>query len=210
MRLLRRLCCALLVVATGSAPGCGGGGGGGGDAPAPVTVILVSSGPQDGSFSNDPSDITSLGEIYCGDSPSRAYRGFVSFDLAPLPAGVSIQAATLILNLRLTNVTSNATLGDILIDHVVYGLVLEKGAYSRSGLGDAIASLSSPLAPGLQSLTITSAVAADYGSRPQSQYRVRFALENNGDAVSDFAVFYSTNSATTQEHRPMLVVTYQP
>jgi hypothetical protein len=203
---------AILLAAATASAGCGGGSGGGGAGAVPVTVTLLSSGSYDGSWSGNPSGPIFSSSLYVGDwsGPAQGFRGFVSFDLSALPPGVTVLDATLVLNAFFTNVTSSATLGDLFIDHVVYGLVLEPGAYSRSGPADAIATLSPPLALGPHSIPVTSAVVNDFGVRPQSQFRLRFGVETNNDASLDRINFHSSTTAQAVSERPMLVVTYQP
>jgi len=95
------------------------------------------------------------------------------------------------------------------VDHVVYGTVLEAGAYTRMPLATGIGTLSSDASLGPRSLDVTTRVQNDLASgHPQTQYRLRFPIETDGDATSDFCDFYGASTADVSL-RPVLVVTYQ-
>jgi len=200
-----------IIAGAASAPGCGGGGGN----RTPVTVTILSTAALDGR-------VHSTGLVQAGPAYSLAYgdyadalgpvsgvRSFVSFDLAVIPAGATVTEATLTLFEKSHN-GAPFSLGQNVVDHVVYGSVLDAGAYSRSGLGDAIATFAGDLSPGPKTVTVTDAVALDVGSRPQSQYRLRFTLESNNDGESDEIAYYSSGTATSEDERPMLTVKYLP
>ncbi len=192
--------------------GCGGGGG----TPAPVTVTLTSTPALDGLVF--ASGTVTLGSnVTAGDyanalGPAGGLRGFVSFDLTGIPSGVTVTLATLTLVQRLTNAAPYASLGTVLVDQVVYGPVLEAGAYARSfPTSQGFATLSSDATLGPKSIVVTAQVQLNIDSlHPQSQFRLRFPLEEDGDGDSDQAAFWSAETATVPAERPTLVITYQP
>ena len=194
-------------------PGCGGSGGG---TPAPVTLTLTSTPALDGIVFADGT-VTYASNITAGDyanalGPAGGLRGFVSFDLGSIPPGATVLSATVTLVQRLTNSSPYATLGTILADHVVYGGVLEAGAYARTfPTGQGFGTLSADATLGPKSLDVTTLVQQDLtGLRGRSQYRLRFTVEEDGDMDSDQAAFWSAETATVPSDRPTLVVTYQP
>lgn len=213
MRIRTRLATVALLGSAALATGCGGGGGGD---PTPVTVTILSTAALDGHIhSTGDAQVGAAYYVAFGDyanalGPVSGVRAFVSFDLASIPAGATVVDATLTLFEKSTVGSPFTTLGDILLDHVVYGSVLEAGAYSRSGLGDAIATFPADVTPGPKTVSVTAAVAGDVGARPQSQYRLRFTVESDNDGDSDGISYYSSGTATTTEERPRLVVTYLP
>ena len=189
--------------------GCGGGGGGG--APAtPVTVRIPSSALLDGIVSKG-GGVALDGDISPGDF-ATGLRGFVSFELGDVPPAAAVTSATLVLTQHAVAGAPYAKLGLLLLDQVVYGNQLEAGAYARSfpmhqGLGP----LSADATLERKSTLVTAQVQADRAAqRTQSQFRIRFAIEDDGDGVVDVAVFWSADNAPTYSDQPTLVVTYQP
>jgi hypothetical protein len=192
------------------------GGGDGPETPAPVTLTITSTPALDGLvFAQGTVTLSSnitAGDYANGLGPQGGLRGFVSFDLTAIPAGVTVLTATMTLVQRLTNDTPYATLGTILADHVVYGGVLEAGAYARSfPTGQGFGVLSADASLGVKSLVVTALVQDDVTAlRGRSQYRLRFEFEEDADMDSDQAAFFSPETATVPSELPTLVVTYQP
>jgi hypothetical protein len=198
---------ALLALAS-LTTGCGGGGG---DAPPPLTITLVSIAPLEGTV--DAGGGIIQGGWIVGDlGGTNGYRGFVSFDLGPLPAGATIVSATLRLVQRSVAGSPYATLGSLVVDQVVYGNVLDAGAYARAfPTNQGFGTLSADATLGPKSLVVTAQVEVDRAvGRAQSQFRLRFETEANGDGVSDYADFATTSVATAAADQPVLILTYQP
>lgn len=210
---MRRTSWQWFVVATASAlGGCGGG-----DAAEPVTVTLFSVAAEDGSVNSDGGFNDTAGPLFVGDqfnvgtASQQGVRGFLSFDISSIPKGATVLEATLTAFQFEVAGTPYSTLGSLLVDHVVYGSQLDPGAYSRSALEDAIGTFSTDPSVGTRSLVVTAAVQEDVGGpRTRTQYRLRFATENDGDATADQSHVHSAETATTIGERPTLVVTYQP
>lgn len=205
----------LLLAAGISLAGCGGGGG----TPTNVTFTLPSTGSLGGTVGSNGSvmlmNSTPVPVILVGEQNPAAggqfgRRGFVSFDLGAIPAGATLLSATLTLFQAGVEAAPFASLGSILVDQVVYGNLLEAGAYARSfPSSQGFGSLSTDAALGLKSLVVTAQVQADRAAlRTQSQFRLRFPIENNLDALTDLVQFWGTGISATAD--PSLVVTYQP
>ncbi len=189
---------------------CGGDGDSG-----PVTVTLLSNAAEDGYvFSGGgygTNTFITPGDAFTSGTTYEGVRGFVSYDLTPIPPGATILSATMTLYQEAVFGDPYASLGSQLVDHVIYGAVLEAGAYTRPPLHTAIGILSTDATLGPKSLLVTSYVQDDLLSdHPRSQYRVRFAVENDGDMAGDYAVFHGAGTAPTPAERPTLVVTYNP
>lgn len=204
---------AAVFLATLTLPGCGGGAE---QNPAPVTVTLTSTPALDGLVFAGGT-VTLSSNVTAGDyanalGPQGGIRGFVSFDVSTIPAGATVVSATLTLVQRNVNSNPYGTLGSLLLDQVVYGSVLEAGAYARSfPSSQGFATLASSAVLGPQTVSVTAQVQADLdASRPQSQYRLRFAVEEDLDADSDQAQFWSAETALVPSDRPTLVITYLP
>ncbi len=206
---------ALAVLASAlAASGCGSGG----QDNAPVTLTIFGTPEHTGAVSN--TGTVSFLSLYAGDtgdplamfSLGQSVRVFASFDISAIPPGAVVTSATLTLSARLVDATPFATLGAILVDQVVYGNVLEAGAYARSfPVNQGFTTLASDPALGPKSATVTVAVQDDLASpRTQSQFRLRFAVEDDLDADGDAMIFWTTAAAPLPSDSPTLVVTYQP
>jgi hypothetical protein len=214
---MRRVTRALLplILTAVVVTGCGGGDGGGTPLPpSPVTVTLTATDALTGHVFSGGS-VARSDTLRAGDNegPTRSHgvRGFVSFDVAGIPPGATVLSATLTLFQGEVVQLPYASLGDLLVDHVVYGTVLEAGAYARSPLAAGIAVLPNDATLGFRMVGVTPQVQTDLvAAHPQSQYRVRFALEVDGDATSDQAVFSDAGVNSSVARRPTLVVTYLP
>lgn len=198
---------ALLVVFL-TVPGLAGCGGSGND--GPVTVTLIAAVPQTGTvFKNGSLNVPS--DVDSGDNGlGPAFRGFVSFEIGSIPPHATVLSATLTLHQYFVGGSPYTKLGNLMLDHVIYGTVLEAGAYTRPPLASDIAILSSSATLEAKSVDVTTRVQNDLLSgNPQSQYRIRFAVEDSGDSTADFVDCYSPSSTSPPTGRPTLVITYK-
>jgi hypothetical protein len=196
-------------------PACGGGSGD----PTPVTVTLLSTEALNGAVSDKGTVTTqgTFGEQIVGDSyysigpVLTSWRMFVSFDLSSLPPGATVTSATLKLHQTNTANTPYATLGALLVDHVVYGAVLDAGSYDRSfPTGQGLGPLATDATVGTKSLDGSEVVQEDLASaRGRSQFRIRFTVENDGNTTTDLANF-RVYASSGLGNEPLLVVTYLP
>lgn len=180
-----------------------------------LTTTLSSTPALDGNVRSD--GLVSAGNtvLEIGDSGSVAnatYRGYLSFDLSGLPAGLSsanILGATL--SVRQQAVFGNpytdldVGVSDLMLDHVNYGPSLTAADFDPTVytmLGDMISST----ALATYQRSVLSSVQADWtGNRTRSQYRLRFAKLTDGDGVFDAIHINSGDSAS---NKPTLQVTY--
>jgi hypothetical protein len=214
MKLLTRLAfAACLCGATsceltddGSDNGTGPGGGG-----PDVTVDLPSTASLDGWVRSD-GNLAATGNPITGDidaaAPGLGYRQFYSFDLSGLPSGATIVGATLSLYQAGSTGAPYAELGNVVVEHVDYGDMLDPTDYATTPLGGTAATLSTNATVGYKTVDVTARVAADVAAaRSRSQFRLRFStLDSNNDGGSDFAQF---NDAEAAANRPVLSVTYR-
>ncbi len=204
----RPLTVLTVLLLAAAIPGCGGTGSH--EPEGPVTVVLDAVGVETGLVYQN-GWVTTYGDVDAGDNGNGPpVRAFVSFQLAPIPPNATVLSATLTLHQYYVGGAPYSKLGPLVVDHVIYGTVLEAGAYTRSPLASDIGVLSTDPGLGPRSVDVTTRVQEDLLSgHPQSQYRVRFAVEDSGDAVADFVDYYGPSPYTPPYARPALVVTYQ-
>jgi hypothetical protein len=209
---MRALATALLAATLTT--GCGGGGGGG---PETVTTTIISTFTVDGTvlegsvFANG---LLNLGEnLFVGDgpptpgSPDIGMRVFIDFDLASIPAGAEVLSATLSVTQGGGEGIPFASLGDLVVDQVVFGLVLDAGAYDRSFPVNQGIAFSADIVLGSQIATVTSAVRDDVdASVGRTQFRIRFEIETNADMAGDYV---HLDGPRFGEFPPTLTVTYR-
>jgi len=126
-------------------------------------------------------------DLKVGDNGTTVtYRGFVSFDLTPLPTGIESESATL--GVRQTAVNGTPfDLGALATMHLVYTAV-DSAAWGMQGLGT-LGALTSTVDLGPRSIDASAAVAEDVAERAtranRTQYRFEFDAANNGDGDAD-------------------------
>lgn len=140
---------------------------------------------------------------------AQSRRQFLSFDLAPLPAGTTVQSAVLSVYQARVDGTPYASHGVVVVDHLVYG-TLDSADYDRPAMTSALGTLSSSPSLALRVLDLTSAVQADLAAgRTRTQVRLRWnALDRNGDATDDQACFADADDALGTGLPPRLLLTY--
>ncbi|HEU4581012.1 MAG TPA: Ig-like domain-containing protein [Polyangiaceae bacterium] len=125
--------------------------------------------------------------VCMGDSPAgdAVYHGFMTFDLSGLPTQlIAISSAQLSWTATTIYGTPFTNLGDLEIDHVVFG-ALGDAAFAAQALPEH-QSVSGPVAVGaVLTVDALAAVSADWGVRTRSQYRLAFAQGTDGDGSPD-------------------------
>jgi hypothetical protein len=153
-------------------------------------------------------------DLHLGDQHlptlDEGIRAFTSFDLSEIPADATITAASLQLLQSKVAGTPFTSLGPVLVDQVVYGNVLDVGAYSRSfpsnqGLGPL--TVDATLGPRALDVSTVVQEAVAVG-RTQLQFRLYCPFETDFDDEGDQVHFKSSASAQSEDERPTLVVTY--
>ena len=189
--------------------GCGGGGGPDG----PVTVTLLTTPDLVGTVTSTgfvTPQTLGVGDRTPPGSAEFTFRGFFTFDLAALPPGATVLSATLTVHQIHVSGSPYTTLGALLVDQVVFGTVLEAGAYGRSFPTSQGVPLSFDATLGPKVVDATMQVQADLAAgRTLSQWRLRFVLEGDGNTLADQADMGAPGTAAAPMH-PTLVVTYRP
>ncbi len=170
-------------------------------------ILESSESGNTGGTLNSTSTVFSLGD----DAADKQFRSILSFYTAPLPDNAAITKVTVKIKFQSVTGTNPFT------THGVLYIDVRNGAFSQNGvlqLGDfqAIASKSAagaiPNAPvnGWYSRVWTSGIFAYINKAGVTQFRLRFATDDNDDLGADIIRFYSGNAATTV--RPLLIVEY--
>jgi hypothetical protein len=195
------------------APACGGGGDGPGGSDPQVTTLRATP-ALDGYVTSGLGNWATAGNgIDVGDQDGLidgTFRnGFLSFDLSTIPAGASVQQATL--RCYQTEIAGSPylTIGEIVVDHLDYGATLDAADYGLASLDADIGSFFSSSSLDWRTLPVTEAVrAALTMGLPRCQFRLRFSLEPPGNATSDLATFEDGEGSQGTGNRPELVITW--
>jgi hypothetical protein len=184
----------------------------------PETVILRSVGSLDGYWLNDGTG-SNEGDILVGNGEladpfgELVARGFLSFDLASIPANATIQGVELRFYQNAVQGNPYEKLGNLVLEHVYYGSSLSDSAYNTPALDSA--DIATQTLPGawyiLADPTITSWVEATLqAGQPQFQLRLQFRRETDGDGAEDWISIVPGGGALGPRNQPQLTITYKP
>ena len=151
------------------------------------------------------------GTPFAGDGdaqePLLSYRAFFTFDLTTLPAGAELRTASLqIYQWDVVN-SPYSTLGDLVVDHLVYGNTLDAADYDAADISRGFGVLSTDATIETKQVSVLQQVQADLDAgRTVSQFRVRFAIASDNDGLPDYADFWGP----TELPAPIIRVAYDP
>lgn len=186
---------------------CGGGGGGGSEVPTEtVTLLPIPALTGHGWF---PFHVESDASLRVGDTDADlAFRGYCGIDLTALPDGARIESAHLHLRLAGTN-GHPWDLGDLVLDHLELGALLDPDDYAAPALETACRTLA-PFPFGEDALVdVAPQIQRDLGAgRSTSGFRFRLTNVTNGDGSYDFIVLSGSNSLAGPQ--PFVEVVYRP
>lgn len=147
--------------------------------------------------------------------PGETLRGLVTFDLNQLPKSATVTAATIQMDQCLVEGAPYASLGQVVLDHLVPKLVQDSATYDTAAIASDVATIAADTSLGLKTADVTSSVTYDRAhSDTLSQFRMRFnGADGNNDGVTDLAVFRADSGVTylcpfVSGHQPLLIVTY--
>lgn len=200
--------------------GCGGGGGGGGPAPAPapsvIWLVQLSTDALDGHIRSDGTVATTgtcgfVGDI---DGPRDAVGGtqVFSFDLSRIPAGATIDSASISLYQEAVVGDPFSSHGAVIVSHVDVGPTLDASDFWHVPLELEVGILSADAREEWKSVEVDSAVRR---SMDLGLGRVDLALAwsrsgySNGDGNPDFVIFNDGGDACGSGNRPTLHVQYR-
>jgi hypothetical protein len=147
------------------------------------------------------------------DVANRQYRGIISFNTAKLPSTASIQSAKIVLTGTGIFGISPFVWSDLKAD-------VKRGVFGTSKsvqIADFQAAPSFSAAGSQPSCAATGSCVVALSGRAfpfinrygLTQFRLRFALDDNNNKKSDYYKFNS-GEATTMKLRPLLIVSYYP
>ena len=145
------------------------------------------------------------------DASNRRYRGFLSFNTAPLPDAAAVVLAEL--RVRQQSKVGNpfGTQGNLLADVVkpYFGSSLALVASDWQAAASA-SSVGSFLPDGLSYWTpLNSSGRANINKTGTTQFRLHFSLDIY-NAKADYLALYSGDYTTNSSYRPSLIVYYNP
>jgi len=187
--------------------------------PTPVTstTIFTSIGADDGWIleSGENSDVGGTmnddgGNIRVGDEASKKqYRSILSFDTSSLPNNATIDMVQIkVKESEIVGKNPFTVLGDLRVD-IRYGKYgtrsLELSDFDEVGSAGQVGFFDpAPNSNGWYTVTLTKGL--NYiNVAGLTQFRLRFTIDDNDDAVADCIKFYSGDSTTDQ---PKLIITY--
>ncbi len=187
----------------------------------PISSLKLQSGAAQDGWILESTETSSLGgtmnstgtTILVGDAAGdKQYRGILFFNTAGLPDNAVIVSATLKLKRQsfvgtLPFTTHQGLKFDIRTPYFGTSSALATSDFQAAASQSLAGSFSSALISGWYSAPILSP-ATNYISRTgTTQFRIRFAKDDNDDNGADYLSFYSGNYATVL-YRPTLVIEY--
>ena len=183
-----------------------------------TTLPIDSNAGQDGwvlessELSNRGGTFNASAPIFClgDDVANRQYRAILSFDTS-LPGNAVMTSVTLkIKRAGLVGANPFGTLGNILVDIRTGGFSINPALQAADFQGVASKSValgfSNTLVGGWYTKALSPANFASINKAGITQFRLRFAIDDNNNHVADYLKFYSSNAAAGS--RPVLVIQY--
>jgi len=185
------------------------------------SVPIVSNATQDGwilestAASNAGKTKDAAGTMFfLGDNAgNKQYRSILSFNTAVLPDNAVLSSVTLKMRRAgRVGAVPFATLGDILVDinTGAFGTKagLQSADFQAAASKEAVLTFTNTPVNGWYSTTMNSADFSYINLTGVTQFRLRFAIQDNNNRAADYLKFYSGNFTSTPTYRPKLVVVY--
>lgn len=179
--------------------------------PTPVPIkneLVINSEPRLDGFRTSNGSGSSVSAIQIGSNSELVSRGFVTFDLQPIPSRVRILQARLRLFIVKEEGNSNR-LGDLLVDHLRYGDSLDAVDFSSVAIISSFTGLQQdPDDEQWLTADVTGPIINDIDSaRSDSQFRLHFENESKTDA-EEFYYLESAENYLSSNNPPQLLITY--
>lgn len=206
MKLLRT---APLLAVIALASSCGGG-----DTPDSFDAPSFSVQILDGYVTSDGfRDTVNL--VRVGDqehvSPIRATRGFLSFNMPVLPIGAEIQSVVLRVYQLIAVGDPFPVLGNVVVDQVDYGVVLDASAYAMPAVSSNVGMLTNSPEEGFRAIDITQRFISHMATgATRMQFRLRFTMmDADGDNLEDSVHFEDGDDTQGTGNVPSIIVNYK-
>ena len=152
-------------------------------------------------------------QFYLGDdAANKQYRGVLSFDTSSLPdTAMAITSVTLkIKKTGLVGANPFSSLGDIIVDikngSFSSNPVLQKTDFKALATKNFVAKFTNTPVSNWYSTTLGAGSFGYINRTGTTQFRLRFATDDNNNLLANYLKFASGNATTTS--RPQLVITY--
>ena len=177
--------------------------------PIPKTKLIISSKDLDGYITSTNVLVDNV-EIRIGRNQNYVVRGFVSFDISTLPDETKIQSATLRLFQVKVIGSPFSIMGNVKLDHLNYGDILNAEDYSTPAVLSSFNTLSKSNVSEWKEINVMPEVKDDLSNaRPTSQFRIHFETETKGDnSTGDFVYFESADNSEGTGNLPQLLIKY--
>jgi hypothetical protein len=188
---------------------------------APPGLNVKSTGSQDGwvlessETSGKGGTLDSTANIFIlgDDAADRQYRAIVSFDTSALPNNAVVSAAVLKIkqNGKPTGTNPFSVLGGLLVDirKPYFGTTggLQLGDFGAVASAWKVETFGAAPAAGWYSVTLNAAGRSNINKYGITQFRLRFARDDNDNRRADYMKFYS-GDARASAYRPLLLIQY--
>lgn len=176
--------------------------------PTAKKIMINSTAELDGFLTSSGSG-SSIASIQVGRSTDEVIRGFLTFEISRIPRNAKLQKAELRL-FAVDTIGNPERMGDLIIDHLIYGDRLFPNDFSGVAILSSFTSLRPDRSdPGWYTANVTRAVINDIDSiRTTSQFRVHFERETRTGS-EDHIYFESGENYLRSNNLPYLLIEYQ-
>jgi hypothetical protein len=187
----------------------------------PQSLTFVSNGADDGWVLESGEDTSAGGSangiaasFVVGDNVAKKqYRAILSFDTAALPDNALIESVALkIKQAGVVGANPFDTLGNILVDirkgSFGNNELLQSGDFQAASNRNGAMAIQNTPSDGWYSTSLPSTYFGNINLVGLTQFRLRFAMDDNNDLVANYLKFYSGDYLLDPTYRPTLIINY--
>ncbi len=147
------------------------------------------------------------------DASNRQYRSILSFNTAGLPDNAVISSVTLkIKQAGAGGSNPFNSMGNIMADVMTGAFsgstTLQAGDFQATASQNAVMSIPNTPVSRFYTKTLSATYFSFINKTGVTQFRLRFATDDNNNLIADYLNFYSGNYSTNASYRPKLIVNY--
>ncbi len=147
------------------------------------------------------------------DASNRQYRSILSFNTAGLPDNAVISSVTLKIKQAGTGGSNPFnSMGNIMADIMTGAFsgstALQTVDFQAAASKNAVMSIPNTLVSGLYTKSLSSTYFGYINKTSVTQFRLRFATDDNNNRTADYLSFYTGDYSTNTAYRPTLVIKY--